>query len=150
MQKQCFKCRAVLGIHEFYRHPQMADGHLNKCKLCARLDVNANRIRRLEYYRGYDRNRGKRGRSISGGKAAERYLRLHPKKAAARVATRNAICSGLLIRQPCEICGHNPAEAHHDDYDKPLGVRWLCTKHHAEHHKLERKRQRDARLQMEA
>ena len=39
-----------------------------------------------------------------------------------------------LERQPCEVCGAK-AEAHHDDYDKPLEVRWLCFKHHREWHK---------------
>lgn len=39
-----------------------------------------------------------------------------------------------LERQPCEVCGQK-AEAHHDDYDKPLDVRWLCFNHHRAHHK---------------
>lgn len=46
-----------------------------------------------------------------------------------------AIQSGRLIRQPCERCGVEPAEAHHDDYTKPMSVRWLCRKHHREHHR---------------
>jgi len=116
----------------------MADGHLNKCKLCARLDVNANRIQRLEYYRDYDRNRGTRSAGKKDKHAVRRYHRLSPQKRAAHVATGNAIRDGRLIRQPCAVCGHEPAEAHHDDYSKPLDVRWLCTAHHAEHHKRER------------
>jgi hypothetical protein len=40
-----------------------------------------------------------------------------------------------LDRQPCEICGEK-AEAHHDNYDKPLEVRWLCFFHHREWHKI--------------
>jgi hypothetical protein len=32
------------------------------------------------------------------------------------------------------VCGEPEAQAHHDDYAKPLDVRWLCNKHHREHH----------------
>jgi ribosomal protein S27AE len=34
----------------------------------------------------------------------------------------------------CSKCGAK-AQAHHDDYKKPLDVRWLCPKHHGEHHR---------------
>lgn len=43
---------------------------------------------------------------------------------------------GLLERQPCEVCG-GEAEMHHDDYSKPLEVRWLCRDHHMAHHQAE-------------
>ncbi len=40
---------------------------------------------------------------------------------------------GLLKRKPCEVCGTwDNLERHHDDYAKPLQVRWLCRKHHLE------------------
>lgn len=39
-----------------------------------------------------------------------------------------------ISRQACEVCGV-AAEAHHDDYSKPLEVRWLCFRHHREWHK---------------
>lgn len=55
-------------------------------------------------------------------------------KHAARMQTRNAIRRGDLVRKPCEVCGHEPAQAHHDDYSKPLDIRWLCPVHHHEHH----------------
>jgi hypothetical protein len=42
---------------------------------------------------------------------------------------------GRLIRQPCEVCGEKKVEAHHDDYDKPLDVRWLCKAHHTDVHR---------------
>ena len=37
---------------------------------------------------------------------------------------------------PCEVCGtRENIEKHHEDYTKPLKVRWLCRKHHRELHK---------------
>ena len=53
--------------------------------------------------------------------------------------TYKAIMEGVLIRQPCEVCNTEiDVQAHHDDYYKPLEVRWLCRKHHREHHLNER------------
>lgn len=49
--------------------------------------------------------------------------------------TNSATRLGILIRQPCEICGELKVDAHHDDYTKPMDVRWLCRKHHNEHHR---------------
>lgn len=41
-----------------------------------------------------------------------------------------------VARLPCEVCGNPNTEAHHDDYSKPLEVRWLCFKHHRAWHKV--------------
>lgn len=60
----------------------------------------------------------------------------HRQKLHVRNLTRARIRSGVLVRQPCEICEATEAEAHHDDYSKPYAVRWLCPTHHREHHGL--------------
>lgn len=52
----------------------------------------------------------------------------------AHQAVTKALSDGILTRQPCEQCGA-AAIAHHDDYSKPLEVRWLCRKHHRLWHK---------------
>jgi DNA-directed RNA polymerase subunit M/transcription elongation factor TFIIS len=41
---------------------------------------------------------------------------------------------GDLKKRPCEICGEKRTVAHHDDYARPLDVRWLCRPHHRRWH----------------
>lgn len=45
-----------------------------------------------------------------------------------------AIRKGTLIPAGCEICGE-PGKAHHENYSKPMEVKWLCDRHHIEEHK---------------
>lgn len=53
-----------------------------------------------------------------------------------RTKVSRAIESGKLVRQPCEVCATTVrVVAHHEDYTKPLQVKWLCTLHHWAEHK---------------
>lgn len=51
------------------------------------------------------------------------------RRANARSYVHVYIRRGKIERKPCEVCG-GIAQMHHDDYSKPLAVRWLCKKHH--------------------
>ena len=54
----------------------------------------------------------------------------NPHVAEVRYITQLARRLGWLTRQPCEVCGDHASDAHHEDYRKPLAVRWLCKTHH--------------------
>jgi len=77
------------------------------------------RLANLEVVRARDRARG--------------FREHDQQKIFARNATR------VLRKMPhdCEQCGAPNAHAHHDDYSRPLDVRWLCrTCHGIEHRKI--------------
>ena len=81
----------------------------------------------------------RRWKKTPGGRANVKRLRMHyrdryPEKRRAQKVVARAIKRGALVRQPCIICGHAPAHAHHEDYTKPLDVTWLCMKHHMDRH----------------
>jgi hypothetical protein len=68
--------------------------------------------------------------------AREARLSWSQERRRAYALVQSAIYSGRLKREPCEVCGKARTQAHHDDYSKPLEVRWLCRSHHKQHHDL--------------
>ena len=66
-----------------------------------------------------------------------RYLEQNPIRTRCHVAVQNAVKRGRLIRPSvCEECSSQAKyiDAHHDDYSKPLSVRWLCRACHLAWH----------------
>lgn len=130
-QKKCFKCEEFKCLTEFYKHKQMKDGHLNKCKQCAKRDVSGHRSENIERIREYDRNRGARRTSEQTKAWREKY----PNKYRAHGIVQRAVRSGRLFQEDCSECGSSESiHAHHDDYLKPLNVRWLCAACHHQWH----------------
>lgn len=108
---ECQKCKRREYMRDYYRR--------NPDKI--RAIANRSRARRIEQVRAYDRARG--------------FRVYDERKQAARTAITREIVAGRIVRQPCEVCGEPRSDAHHDDYDKPLDVRWLCRPHHMELHR---------------
>lgn len=128
--KKCFKCGVERPLSEFYKHSGMADGHLNKCKECTKSDVKSRR-RNNDSVREYDRKRGNR----QGSQYCREYRRKYPNKYTAHSAVNNAVRNGKLLKiEICECGSTFHVEAHHDDYLKPLEVRWLCAMCHKRWH----------------
>lgn len=82
------------------------------------------------YYRNHKEQEAKR---------QVEYIKNNHGKYKAHQLVRRAVSKGELKPQPCEVCGAEKAHAHHDDYSKPLEVRWLCHKCHMIHHAKLRK-----------
>ena len=149
LMKRCMKCGIEKELDAYYKHPAMADGHLNKCKECTKTDVRKNREENKDHYVEFEKKRAMAPHRVemrkkylqtdAGKKAKARGIksyhgRYHFKYVAHNL-TYNAIRNGKLIRLPCEECGNEKSQAHHDDYSKPLSVRWLCTTHHRAWHR---------------
>ena len=71
-----------------------------------------------------------------GGRSNNRYyyklraIAKYPLKHKCRRAFARAVQAGVLKRGCCEFCGDPKTDGHHEDYDQPYRVRWLCRKHH--------------------
>ena len=157
--KCCFKCGAEKPLSEFYKHPKMADGHVNKCKECNKRDVRENRLSNKDYYDEYDRNRPNHVERVKAGN--ERTKRLYatdetfrskiqkskidwaqrnPHKRKAQNALSNAVRDGDVLKlEFCEHCfsSDKKIQGHHWSYleEHWLDVIWLCTKCHGLEHK---------------
>jgi len=138
--KTCFKCGEDKPLGEFYGHPKMADGHLNKCKDCTRNDARQYRNANLDKIREYDRARAQLPHRIAKRERINaKFLEDHPDRHAAHLSVRDALRAGRLQKQPCVFCGSEDAlEGHHHDYSRPLDVTWLCKPCHRRFHGLER------------
>ncbi len=159
--KTCFKCDKEKPFSEFYKHKMMGDGYLNKCKECTKKDSRKHRDDNLEKVKEYDRNRPNAAERSKRFGAAHKdrmknpdYKKNFRKKRkewdegyvvqkGANTIAGHAIRDGRLTKEPCEVCGELKVDAHHDDYEKPMDVRWLCRTHHAEHHKKLREKERN-------
>lgn len=151
MQKQCFKCLEVKPLSCFYKHKQMADGHLNKCKECNKKDVSANYRQNIDHYKKYEKSRANLEHRVraradyakteSGKKAkktaSENFRKNHPVQYAANIMVGNAIRDKKLIRpNNCSNCGIECVpDGHHNDYAYPLSVTWFCQQCHNDWHK---------------
>jgi hypothetical protein len=117
----CFKCKRNAYMAEWYtRNAESVRARVKRYREC-----------NIEKIREYDRGRGFRPSS--------------PEKIRARAAINHAIETGQIQRPAsCENCGAKHVvgadgrtliQAHHEDYSKPLAVRWLCVVCHGRVHR---------------
>jgi hypothetical protein len=145
--KKCKICGEVKALEEFYKQPTSRDGHDSKCKICTCKVAEERRIRLSAdpawLLREAERHRAKTAKYIAEGRAKKlttekqrerlkKHRDANPLKNKARNLVNNSLKRGDITSQPCWC--EKKAQAHHDDYSKPLDVIWLCRRHHADRH----------------
>lgn len=83
----------------------------------------------------YSTEIGKKNIKQNSAKTYQKYKN----KQSARAIVNRAIALGDIIKpSTCIECGNNGSriEGHHNDYNLPLVVDWLCSSCHANRHKL--------------
>lgn len=104
--KICFKCNQPRPLSEFYKHPKMEDGHLNKCKDCTKADSEARRLVKMQdpewVAKEAERHRIKAMKAWNSGyrptkevktKRMKTYNHKYPEKYKAKVASQR-MCRG--------------------------------------------------------
>ena len=135
MERKCSRCGEVKDISEFRLDNRKPLGRGYICKPCeneyaAKRYYGAKHEQRLVIARAYRIKHKKEACSN-----ARRYEKKYPYKVEAKRKVIAAIKSGAIKRLPCEVCGNPKSHAHHQDYSKPLEVKWLCSVHHSAVHR---------------
>lgn len=133
--KICFKCGINKPLEEFYKHKMMLDGHLNKCKDCAKMDVKERYDEKILEPEFIEKER-KRGREkyrrlyVGTGKAKPenniRYALKFPEKVQAQSMSAS-------LKKPFDN-----AEKHHWSYNAEhfKCVIWITKQQHKKAHRF--------------
>ena len=150
MEKQCSKCKERKALSEFHIDKKNKDGLHCWCKVCRSAcskkyyeeKEEKLRINTRIYYKKHSKESNARNRDYYRRTQKDRldyrkkYYKKHLKKEVANHIVSRAIESGILIRpNKCSKCNCEcKPDGHHEDYDKPLEVIWLCKSCHKKHH----------------
>ena len=154
-KKICTKCKSEKEIKKFSKNRRTKDGLRSWCKVCiakyqkqyCQTDAykeakkrHDREYRQTEKGKEVHRRAVKKYSQTDAGREAnkirdQKYREKYPENEKAHWVVKNAIKLGKLKRQPCEVCGATEnVHAHHGYYSNPLDIRWMCHKHHTEHH----------------
>lgn len=134
----------------FYNSSKTKDGLHLWCKECNKVRLRAYYIANKERITAQSRARHAKNK-ISIKKQRDKFYKENsvelirraanhrinfPKKVCARRKIQYALTKGLVTRPSfCELCKKTAkVDAHHDDYNKPLEVRFLCRSCHFQWH----------------
>ena len=135
--KQCFKCKEIKPFDDFYKHPQMLDGRVNKCKICSKNDILENyKKNRLDpNFIIKERKRGReKHQRLYSGKTHQNYKK--------QIIYRDKYPEKIkAARKSQSMSKHKPfegAEKHHWSYNEGhyKDIIWLSNKDHNKAHRF--------------
>lgn len=129
--KKCSKCLEVKDLTKFYFNKTL-NKYYSWCKSCRIKFIPLSESRKKYVAKYFASEKGKE----SVRKTARKMLQIHREKIYARLKLRYHIKKGYIIKpKKCEKCNlEKKLHGHHEDYNKPLEVMWLCTRCHADRH----------------
>lgn len=119
----CSKCKCDKDFSEFRKVPTNRNkrGYYSHCKQCEAITKK----------KSYEKNKPHYFVKAHESRSRNKH------KAAARALAAYHIKQGNIVKLPCEHpgCDRTDVDAHHDDYNKPKEVMFLCRPHHHARHK---------------
>jgi hypothetical protein len=165
-ERRCPKCATIKSIAEFYPAKDRTNGasyckeccriagaktyHENSVALLLsnRKWSLLNRLKRREYNRRW-RELNREHHRINKRICNKKWHMNNKEKVKAQRLARRAllrgeikrpeiceICSRVQIKYPTRIIAPAPIEMHHEDYNEPLKIQWLCKEHHKASHRI--------------
>lgn len=139
-EKECSICKNMKPLSEFHKQSSRPSGYRSACKNCSNTVIR-NCIKCGATFNAQRSNVAAGNGNFCSHNCSSSYCLKGEnhgmwkgdtvsKAARAQGIVRNAVRYGRLVATDCELCGAsmylNRIEAHHDDYNEPLKVRWLC------------------------
>ena len=144
--KKCKRCGTEKNEEEFNKWYKKSgsSGYRQNCRECDHLlnkefrEKNSDKLK----VKRRNRNGAQPKRYCTDPKQQKRNedvyrsQRKYPEKRAARTFLNSYIKMGKVMKpNSCEICLQKAkVEGHHEDYSKPLEVKWVCKKCHTDIH----------------
>lgn len=113
IRKICFRCGIEQPLTEYYRHPRMADGHLNKCKTCTKSDSGKREEIVRSTTEGVEKERERHREKYHRLGYKEKQLEWDKNKPWTKSSTYKGLSKSVLKRYP-QFAG---LELHHWSYN---------------------------------
>lgn len=133
MTKNCPRCHEV---REFGPNRTRANGLQGYCRVCMREIVRARGA--VSRARRHARELEDPALRRAATECIYRWNKRNPQKKRVHGLVFRAIARGeLTVPETCADCNaKGKVHAHHEDYDKPLDIVWLCTRCHGKRHRI--------------